>query len=87
VSQYVLDDISEDGKTFILLTEQVENAPSGTKAKLIFTIMSKDGMEQSFHVAWPGKEFSCFFVHKLMRKKWEFSLQDYEIRIGVSSES
>jgi len=68
VNQYVLEDISEDGKTFIFLTEHVENAPSGTKAKLIFKIISKDEMEQSFHVAWPGKEFNCFFVHKLMRK-------------------
>jgi len=69
VNQYVLDSISDDGKTFTFVTEQIENAPSGTKAKLIFKVINNDEIEQSFHVAWPGKEFSCFSLNKLKRKK------------------
>jgi len=67
VNQYVLDSISSDEKTFIFVTELIENAPPGTKAKLIFKIHTDEEMEQSFHVAFPGKEFSCYSVNKLRR--------------------
>ena len=69
VNQYVLDSISDDGKTFTFVSEQMENAPSGTKAKLIFKVINNDEIEQGFHVAWPGKEFSCYSLNKLKRKK------------------
>lgn len=69
VNTYVMDDISEDGKSFTFLTEHVENAPEGTKAKLEFKVLSADEIEQSFHVAFPGREFGCFFTHNLKKQK------------------
>lgn len=69
VNTYVMDDISEDGKNFMFLTEHVENAPEGTEAKLEFKVLSDDEIEQSFHVAFPGREFSCFFIHNLKKQK------------------
>lgn len=69
VNTYVMDEISEDGKDFTFLTEDVENAPQGTKAKLVFKVISEDEIEQSFHVAFPGREFNCFFEHNLKKKK------------------
>ena len=69
VNTYILDDVSADGKTFTFITEHIENAPPGTKAKLIYKIINLDEMEQSFHVAWPGREFSCYSLNKLKRKK------------------
>lgn len=69
VNQYIMDDISEDGKTLTFVTEHVENAPQGTKAKLIFKIIADDEIEQSFHVAWPGREYSCYALNKLKRTK------------------
>lgn len=71
VNQYVLDSISSSEKTFTFLTESIENAPPGTKAKLIFKIISDEEMEQSFYVAFLGKEFSCFSVNKLKRSNPE----------------
>ena len=67
VNQYVLDSLSSDDKTFTFMSEAIENAPPGTKAKLIFKIITDGQMEQSFHVAFPGKEFSCYSVNKLKR--------------------
>lgn len=67
VNQYVLESISNDKKTLTFVTESVENAPPGTKAKLIFKISIDGEMEQSFYVAFPGKEFSCFTVNKLRK--------------------
>jgi hypothetical protein len=69
VNTYVMDENSEDGKNFTFLTEHVENAPKGTKAKLVFKVLSEDEIEQSFHVAFPGREFSCFFIHNLKKQK------------------
>lgn len=69
VNTYVMEDVSEDGKSFIFLTEHVENAPEGTKAKLEFKVLSADEIEQSFHVAFPGQEYSCFFIHNLKKQK------------------
>ena len=69
VNTYVMDDISDDGKAFTFLTEHVENAPEGTKAKLEFKVLSADELEQSFHVAFPGREFSCYFVHNLKKQR------------------
>jgi hypothetical protein len=69
VNQYVGEHISEDGNTLTFLTEHIENAPPGTKAKLIFQKISETELEQSFFVAWPEREFSCFSVNTLKRKK------------------
>jgi len=69
VNTYVLDNISDDGKTFTFLTEHIENAPAGTKAKLIFKVINPDELEQSLHVAWPEREFSCYSLNRLKRKE------------------
>jgi hypothetical protein len=69
VNTYVMDEISEDGKAFTFLTEHVENAPKGTKAKLVFKVLSDAEIEQSFHAAFPGGEFNCFFIHNLKKQK------------------
>lgn len=68
VNTYILDNISDDGKTFTFVTEHIENAPPGTKAKLIYKVIKLDELEQSFYVAWPGKEFSCYSLNHLKRK-------------------
>lgn len=69
VNTYILDNISADEKTLTFLTEHIENAPPGTKAKLIYKVINPDELEQSFHVAWPDREFSCFALNRLKRKK------------------
>jgi hypothetical protein len=69
VNTYVMERMSEDGKSFTFVTEHVENAPEGTKAKLEFKILSKNEIEQSFHAAFPGQEFSCLFTNNLKKQK------------------
>lgn len=68
VNTYLLSEISEDGKTLTFETEAVENAPEGTKAKLIFQQTGDGEMEQRFFVAFPDKEFSCFSTNRLKKK-------------------
>lgn len=68
VNQYVFSPSSEDGDSMEFVTESVENAPPGTKAKLVFRKISNDEIEQSFYIAFPGQEYSCFSTNKLKRK-------------------
>jgi len=51
------------------LTENVENAPEGTEAKLVFKVISENEIEQSFHVSFPGREFSCLYINNLKKQK------------------
>ncbi len=65
VNTYVLSETSEDGKTLTFESEAVENAPPGTKARLIFQQKTDGELEQRFFVAFPGSEFSCFTTNQL----------------------
>ena len=67
VNQYV-GEVSEDGKTITFETETIENAPPGTRAKLILKKISENELEESFFVAWPDREFSCMTTNRLKRK-------------------
>ncbi len=67
VIQYV-GDVSEDGKTITFETEAIENAPPGTRAKLVYKRKSDNELEECFFVAWPDKDFICMTTNKLKRK-------------------
>jgi hypothetical protein len=69
VNRYVLEEISDDGRTLTFVTEEVENAPPGTIAKLIFKWDGKIELEQGFFVAFPGQEFSCFTTNRMTRSR------------------
>jgi len=66
-NQYV-GEVSEKEKTITFETEAIENAPQGTRAKLVFQKLCRDELEQSFFVAWPGRDFSCMSTNQLKRK-------------------
>lgn len=68
VNHYIFNPDSQNGNAIEFATESVENAPPGTKAKLIFIKINERKIEQSFHVAFPGQEFSCFSTNTLEKK-------------------
>lgn len=68
VNQYVLDSLSTDDRTFVFNSEQIENAPPGTKANLVITIAEENAIETVFNVAFPGREFQCFSKNHLKKK-------------------
>jgi hypothetical protein len=69
VNRYVLDSLSTDGRTLIFLSEDVENGPPGTRAKLHLTFEDEDHLTSAFHIAWPGKDFECYTENYLTRKR------------------
>ena len=60
VNQYVLEKTSAEDHSLTFITEKTENAPEGTRAKLIIKFINDTEMEQSFFVAWPDKEYNCY---------------------------
>jgi len=67
VNTYTLAETSEDGKILTFETESVENAPPGTKAKLVFEHTDDDKLKTSFFVAFPGQDFGCFSTNIMKR--------------------
>ncbi len=67
INQYVLEDISKEGK-LVFVTEQIENAPPGLKARLTFKRLNGDKLEVNFELSFPGKEFDCYSLNTLKRK-------------------
>lgn len=69
INQYVLEHISDDGKTLVFDSEQFENAPPGWKARITYKIVDDDTLEESFDLATPGKDLQCYIRNFLKRKK------------------
>jgi len=67
INHYV-GNLSEDGKTLTFETESAENAPPGTRAKIVYRILADDEIEQRFYVAWPGKKYGCLSINRLKKR-------------------
>lgn len=67
VNIFTLSDVSEDGKILTFTTRAAENAPEGTKAKLILQKISDTEMIEKFFVAWPKKDYTCITENHLKK--------------------
>ena len=68
VNQYVCPGPEADGKTFIFLSEAIENIPPGFKARLTYRILDESNFEQTFDLAPPGQELACYSKGVMTRK-------------------
>lgn len=69
VNQYVLDSLAIDGKTFIFITESIENIAPGWRAKITCNILKDDEFTEIFELAAPEKEFEMYVENHFKRKK------------------
>jgi hypothetical protein len=69
INQYVLESISDDGKTLVFDSEEFENAPPDWRARITYEIVDDDNLVESFDLATPGKDLQCYIRNFLMRKK------------------
>jgi len=67
MTQCVLEDIYEKGK-LVFVSEEIENAPPGLKARLTFRRLNADGLEVNFELLFPGRKFDCYSLNTLKRK-------------------
>jgi hypothetical protein len=71
VNQYVLERAPADGKTFVFVSEAIENIPPGFRARLTYRVLDPDSFEQTFDLASPGQEFTCYSKGVMKRQKGE----------------
>ncbi len=69
VNQYVLDSIQDDGKTFVFVTENIENIPPGWRARTTYRILNEDEFTETFDLAGPEKDFDCYIENHLRRRR------------------
>ncbi len=69
VNQYVSDGPAADGKTFVFVSEAIENIPPGFSARLTYRILDENSFEQTFDLAAPGQEFACYSKGVMKRVK------------------
>ena len=60
VNQYKLDSISADGKTFVFISEAIENIPSGWRAKETYHLTSQNEFIETFELAPPNGDFKVY---------------------------
>ena len=69
VNHYVLDSISEDGRTLAFVTAAIENIPAGWRGRETYRIVSDDEFVETFALAEPGKEFATYSETRFRRKR------------------
>lgn len=68
VNTYVLDSISPDSKTIVFVTEQIENIPTGWKARETYKIINDNEFVETFELAEPNKDFFIYSQATFKRK-------------------
>jgi hypothetical protein len=68
VNQYRLDSLSADSTTIVFVSEWLENAPPGWRAKEQYEIIDDDEFIEIFKLAPPGGEFEVYWETHLKRK-------------------
>ncbi|MCJ7497087.1 MAG: hypothetical protein MUO78_02985 [candidate division Zixibacteria bacterium] len=69
VTQNVLDSLSSDEKTFVFLSEIIENIAPGWRVRATYKIQNENEFLQIFELAEPGKDFEVYSENQLKRKK------------------
>ncbi len=70
VNQYVLESLpAAAGQPFVFVSESIENLPAGLRARLTYRFLDSDSYEQTFDLAKPGQEFTCYSKGVMKRVK------------------
>ena len=69
VNHYVLDRLSEDGRTIVFVTAAIENIPAGWRRRETLQIVSEDEFVETFALAEPGKEYATYSETRFRRKR------------------
>lgn len=56
-----------DQRTFVFLSEAIENAPDGMRARLTWKIEGPDRFVETFELAMPGEDFEVFLTNTWSR--------------------
>ncbi len=69
VNRYVLDSLSDDGRTLVFVTESIENFWPNYKARETYLIISDDEFIETFELAPPNMDFELYMTNHFKRKR------------------
>lgn len=69
VNQLLMTSKSADGKTITFTSENIENIPSGWRARETYTFVGSDEFIEVFELAEPGKDFERYTEGRYRRRK------------------
>lgn len=69
ITQYVLSEVRDGGKTLVFETEAIENGMPRMKARYIYNLLSNDEFTESFELAMSGGALKPCVTTHMMRKK------------------
>ncbi|NIM94546.1 MAG: hypothetical protein GTO18_12670 [Anaerolineales bacterium] len=67
VNQYVLEQVSEEGRIFTFVTEAIENISPGWRARTTIEILSEDTFRETFDLTGPEKGWDCYITNEFRR--------------------
>jgi hypothetical protein len=67
VNTYAMSTNTENPNTFTFVSEHIENAPPGMRARYTITKVSDDKFTEKFEIAGPGKDFSVLITNTWAR--------------------
>ena len=68
VCHYALENMAEDGRTFVFASGPMENFMSGWRGRETYRFLSDDEFIETFALARPGKEFATYSETHFRRK-------------------
>jgi hypothetical protein len=68
VTRYVLDSLSSDNKTIVMISEDIESGPPGLSARLTYQIKGDNEFMEIFELSFSNTEFSCWVSSHWERK-------------------
>jgi len=69
VNQYRLEKAASDAKSFVFVTESIENIAAGWRARESYKIVNANEFIETFELAEPGKDFEVYTETQFKRKK------------------
>jgi hypothetical protein len=69
VNQYVLDSLSADSRTFVFVTESIENFWPKWKARETYRILNDNEFIETFELAPPEMDFELYMTNHFERKR------------------
>ena len=69
ITQYVLSDVRDGGKTLVFETEAIENGTPRMKARYIYDLLSNDEFTESFELSMSGGALKPCVTTHMKRKK------------------
>jgi hypothetical protein len=69
VNQFVVHNVSDNGRKVIFVTTSIENIPEGWRARETYRMIANDEFVETFDLAEPGKQFETYSEIHFHRKK------------------